>query len=322
VNVLYGGSGGLSSSGNQKWDQDSPGIQGTVGAGDVFGRAVAGGDFDGDGFSDLAVGAPADNANQKEDSGTINVLYGGSGGLSSSGNQIWTQDTSGIPDPSETGDNFGFALAARDFGNGSEDDLAAGVAREDLSGASDAGAVTVIYGGAGGLSSANSTMWTLSTSGVVGGPAKADDQFGYSVAGGNVGNSPEADLAIGVPGRDVGAEANAGAVNVLYGGSGGLSTTNNQQWTQDSPNIEGESEPGDNLGISVAIHDFGHGTEGDLASGASGEDLTGADQAGLVNVIYGTAAGLDSASNQQWTQASMSILGTQQTDDMLGESAD
>ena len=109
---------------------------------------------------------------------------------------------------------------------------------------------------------------------------------------------------------------------MLYGGSGGLSTTDNQQWTQNSANIQGEAEPGDNLGISVAIHDFGHSSEADLAAGASGEDLTGADQAGLTNVIYGTSSGLDSASNQKWSQASTSILGSEGTDEMWGDSQD
>jgi hypothetical protein len=322
VNVIYGGSGGLSSSGNQKWSQDSSGIEGTVGSGDIFGHAVAAGDFDGDGFTDLAIGAPGDNPNSKEGAGVVNVIYGTSGGLASGGDQKWSQDSSGIPDSVESGDNFGFALASRDFGNGSQDDLVVGVAGEDLSGAADAGAVTAIYGGSGGLSSSGSKMWTLNTSGMVGGPAKAADQFGYAVAGGDVGNSSEADLAIGVPGKEVGSNDNAGAVNVLYGGSGGLSTTNNQQWTQNSANIQGEAENGDNFGISVAIHDFGHSAEGDLAVGASGEDLTGADQAGMTNVIYGSTGGLDSANDQKWSQASAAILGTEQTDDMLGDSVD
>ena len=53
------------------------------------------------------------------------------------------------------------------------------------------------------------------------------------------------DLAIGVPGEDVGAIENAGAVNVLYGGTGRrgswgrLTATGNQIWHQDVSGVEG-----------------------------------------------------------------------------------
>ena len=50
VHVLYGSAVGLIAAGNQLWNQDSPGIEGLG-----FGQSLAVGDFNGDGFGDLAV---------------------------------------------------------------------------------------------------------------------------------------------------------------------------------------------------------------------------------------------------------------------------
>ena len=61
VNVLYGSAAGLTSAGNQFWHQNSPGIAERADAGDLFGSALAAGDFNGDGFDDLAIGVPAED---------------------------------------------------------------------------------------------------------------------------------------------------------------------------------------------------------------------------------------------------------------------
>ena len=46
-----------------------------------------------------------------------------------------------------------------------------------------------------------------------------------------------ADLAVGVPDEDVGAVANAGAVNVIYGNAAGLTGTASQLWHQNSASV-------------------------------------------------------------------------------------
>ena len=77
------------------------------------------GDFNGDGFDDLVVGAPyedvvtggVNNAN----AGTVTVIYGSATGLTAAGNQVWTQDSAGMLDVVEAGDIFGYALAVGDF---------------------------------------------------------------------------------------------------------------------------------------------------------------------------------------------------------------
>ena len=57
-----------------------------------FGFSVASGDFDGDGFLDLAVGIPFDNNEQ----GAVNVFRGTAAGISESDVQRWEQGAGAV----------------------------------------------------------------------------------------------------------------------------------------------------------------------------------------------------------------------------------
>src|SRR5262245_10913413 len=120
---------------------------------------IAKGDFNGDGFADLAVGVPGeDTPNDVSNSGAVNVIYGSAAGLTTSATggppipapQCWSQNAAGVPGVSEAGDAFGSALAAGDFNGDGYSDLAIGVPGEDLT-ETDTGAVIVIYGSRNGL---------------------------------------------------------------------------------------------------------------------------------------------------------------------------
>ncbi|HXV45504.1 MAG TPA: FG-GAP repeat protein, partial [Nitrososphaera sp.] len=110
------------------------------------------------------------------------------------------------------------------------------------------------------------------------------------------------DLAIGVMFEDVDTIENAGAVNVIYGSSGGLSPVTvggtgraDQIWTQDSTGIEDMAETNDFFGNSLAAGDFNNDGYSDLAIGAVLESVMNEGQnedmvnAGAVNVIYGSS---------------------------------
>jgi hypothetical protein len=219
VNVLYGTAAGLTADGNQFWHQDRPGIKETAEAGDEFGEALAAGDFNNDGFDDLAVGVVGESVGV-EDAGAVNVLYGTDGGLRAKGDQFWHQDSPGIRGRAKPEDHFGCALAAGDFGNDGFDDLAVGALGDSLAGAKGAGAVNVIYGSAEGLTTAGNQFWHQDVLGIRG-RAKRHDNFGSALAAGDFDNDGFDDLAVGGSGDSLGG-VKGGAVNVIYGSAAGL----------------------------------------------------------------------------------------------------
>ena len=167
------------------------------------------------------------------------------------GNQLWHQDVPDVLGKAEDGDWFGRTLAAADFGNGSQADLAVGAVAEDVGDISGAGAVNVLYGSPAGLSTLNNQQWHQGSPDVLG-AVEAGDRFGRALTATNFGNGPQADLAIGIAGEDVGDIIDAGAVSILYGSSSGLSAANNQLGHQDTPGILGVAEAGDVFGCSLA----------------------------------------------------------------------
>ena len=102
-----------------------------------------------------------------------------------------------------------------------------------------------------------------------GGPAVAQ----VTVPGPDFNNDGFGDLAVGVPGEDLGTATDAGAVSVLYGSSGGLAS-DGQVLSQDTAGVPGVSEDGDRFGAALVAVEFNGDAFGDLVVGAPGEDLS------------------------------------------------
>jgi hypothetical protein len=115
----------------------------------LFGYSLAAGDFDHDGFFDLAIGLPDAAVGAMSEAGMVVVMHGSRLGLVTIQFQVWRQDVTTVPDTAEALDSFGAALAAGDFNGDGRDDLAVGVPNETLDSAGGpiqlAGAVDVIY---------------------------------------------------------------------------------------------------------------------------------------------------------------------------------
>jgi len=331
VHVIYGSASGLSASAtrsDQFWHQDSKGIADTAENFDSFGNSLTVGDFNNDGFDDLAVGVFGEDLSGSAE-GAIHVIYGSASGLHRSltrGDQFWHQDSKGIADTAETGDNFGSTLTTGDFNNDMFDDLAIGVPRESLSGTRE-GAVNVIYGSASGLHRSltrGDQFWTQDSKGIAD-TAEGFDEFGATLSAGDFNNDGFDDLAVGVPTESHTSFQAEGAVNVIYGSASGLHrslTRGDQFWTQESTGIADTAEDSDQFGSSLTIGDFNNDGFDDLAIGVTSEDLSGSNE-GAVNVIYGSASGLHRSlgrADQFWTQDSTGIADTAENGDRFGES--
>jgi hypothetical protein len=133
------------------------------------------------------------------------------------------------------------------------------------------------------------------------------ENFGASLAAGNLGKNSHADLAVGVPNDWIETTQRAGSVNVLYGSTTGITTMGNQRWTQDSAGIAGAAEDPDHFGSALAVADSGRSTRGDLAVSAPCEEIAGAVYARGVHVIFGTKTGLSATGDQFWSQNSTGV---------------
>ena len=240
----------------------------------MFGFSVSNaGDVNGDGFSDVIVGAPEYN-NAKSDEGGAFVYLGSSTGLSQS------------PDWSKEGNRlnarFGHSVSsAGDVNGDGYHDVIVG-AKYYSNGQLNEGAAFVYYGSSSGLS--ESADWHY----------EGDIEqmsFGHSVStAGDVNNDGYSDIIIGAPYYSNG-ESNEGAAFVFLGSSSGLSTS--PDWSFES------NEEFFNYGWSVS-------TAGDV-NGDGYSDIivgeqwyeNGQEKEGRAYVYLGSAAGL--SSSPSWT---------------------
>ena len=151
-------------------------------ANELFGAALAAGDFDGDGIDDLAIGIPQ-NRTGAPLAGAVQIHYGRAGGIQLVGEHLLRPGASGIPGPPENSARFGFALAAGNFDGDAYADLAVGAPNDDVGAAADAGSVTVFHGGANGL--LPYAGYLISQDEVdIADTAEAGEGFGYSLGAG------------------------------------------------------------------------------------------------------------------------------------------
>jgi hypothetical protein len=230
-----------------------------------FGHSVSGaGDVNGDGYSDVIVGAPQyDVTGVNTDDGRAYVYYGSSSGLSSSADRIYESD--------QTHAEFGSSVSSAGDVNGDEySDVIVGAPGYDPD-----GRVFAYYGSASGLPAVYAS-WTI------GSPDVNGSSFGHSVSSaGDVNGDGYSDVIIGDDYYSNG-ESYEGKTYVYHGSSSGLSTS--VDWQAES------NEVGAGFGGSVS-------GAGDVNGDGYSDVIVGAGQAGVEDegkayIYYGSFAGL------------------------------
>jgi len=204
--VFHGSASGLSVSEN--W-----GVESNVG-GVTFGLGVASaGDVNGDGYSDVIVGAN-NFSNGQSNEGRAFVYHGSASGLSTSA--AWTAESD------VAGAHFGLYVAsAGDVNGDGYSDVIVG-AQEYSNGQSNEGRAYVYHGSASGLSA--SAAWTVESN-------QVNASLGQVAGAGDVNGDGYADVIVGATGYTNG-QTDEGRAFVYHGSASGLSGSAN--WTAES----------------------------------------------------------------------------------------
>ncbi len=179
---------------------------------DYSGFSVATGDVDGDGNSDMVLGAPQASPNSQGASGSVFVITGSS---LQAGSTLLLSNSSafyGRFDGAQAGDRLGLAVIAADVLASGIKQVVASAPRADANGRSDSGSVYVIDvasnpGGSQQVESAYSRK-------IEG--ASSFDELGYSLASLDADGDGASDLAVGAPRADYGG-VDSGSVFVVAG---------------------------------------------------------------------------------------------------------
>jgi hypothetical protein len=319
IRYVRGSSTGLTTAGAQYYHQDRPGVADSAESGDAFGSTLAAGDFDADGYADLAVGVPLEDWSGAAE-GAVHLMYGSASGpgVASPNDELWTAGEASAAGELQDANNCGRALAVGDFDADGYDDLAIGCPGYDVPGLTQVGAVLLVYGSAAGLDT--SELWTEDTPGVDGDPDQLG-QLGAALTAGDYDGDGYDDLAMAAPGHEgtTGVEG-AGIVHVLLGASTGLSDVDDLVLSQDPLNVVfGTPTMYEYWGFSMTSGDYDGDGRDELVVGSE-FDMDVADYAGSVNVFPGSARGPSTNGDQWWHQDRPGIADSAEVLDQFGYS--
>lgn len=299
---------------------------------DDFGSGIASGDFDANGWADLAIGTPG--------KARVSVLYGSAKGVTAGRRQQLAGSRMRVPND---GANFGFGLVARDMNADGRDDLVISAPGD----ATHRGSLALVPGGRGGLNEQGALAIL---------PADSLPGFGGRFRVGNLDGDARPDIVEGTPAvsgtvlghltfcrgsrrvpgrcRELGARSSTsslavadvngdhfddivqgdaqngpfarlgGEVRLWLGGPDGP-RTQPITITQASPAVPGTPEPGDWFGGVVAAGDMDSDGYADMIVGVPHENQG----AGRIAVIRGNPGGYARAGNTSFDQSDAGVPG-------------
>ncbi|MFH8293073.1 esterase [Streptomyces sp. NPDC018059] len=354
VTVQYGSTRGIGTTDVDRFSQSTSGVAGAAEAGDAFGKAVATGDLDADGYDDAVVGIPGEDLGDRADAGGVAILWGSKDGLSGSASD-WLE----AQEPTQ-GERFGEGLAAAHLTGDTPGDVLAVLDRDDLhlfvyDASPQPGEAPLRRQDTQRLGAAaqerdilpkslttgdydDNGYADLVVSGVTAGPDepghgwsvhfagsadaltyKGELRGGPAAASGDINNDGYDDLVTGEPASpdDGGETMTGGLVGVRYGTADGLGEEA-KWWTQDSTGVPGTAERGDGWGADLSVADTNGDGYADVAIGAPGEDIGTVADAGAAWVLRGSENGLTATGAKSWDQNSADIPGVAEKGDKWG----
>jgi tRNA A-37 threonylcarbamoyl transferase component Bud32 len=310
--------------------QDDAGVPGRPAREDAFGSGVTSGDFDRDGWADLALGVPGKDH--------VSVLYGSEDGLVNGRRQQL-----GAPELPAGAGRYGRTLIARDVDGDAHDDLLVG-APGGTPGDPGVGAVHVLFGGdqrlvdrrprrilrppdpdmrafgsrmrfgdvdgdghadlvEGTATTARAPGHATYCAGTPEGPMECrrlGTGGSSSLALADVNRDRRADIVQG----DAGLAEAAGEVRLWLGRPEGPREA--RTITQETGQVPGDSEPGDGFGSAVEAGDLDDDGYADIVVSAPGED----ERAGRITVIRGGRTGIAATGHSHFDQDHRAVPGT------------
>jgi hypothetical protein len=270
--------------------QFAPGTGPLAAAGNALGSDVATlGDLDGDGHTEVAVGAPFHDETTAQDRGIVWTLF-----LDDDGDVEAVQRFDGFESDFDgdldAGDFFGDATAALgDLDGDGVPDLAVGAPGDDDDGF-ERGAIWILFLDEDGLVKSQEKI--SSDSGDFAGDLSDEDRFGSSIAAlGDLDGDGVTDLAVGAPDDDDGDGENLGAVWILFMNDDGT-VKGEYKISKADDHLLASLDENDNFGWDVgALGDLDGDDVPDLGVATPGDDDGSGSNRGAMYVLFLNADG-------------------------------
>ncbi len=223
-----------------------------------LGLALAAGDFNGDGYSDVYSGSPAIDTSVA-DGGQVEIFFGGAQDPDD------TRETNILS--TQAAAQLGRSVATGDVNGDGFTDLVTGESGFDIVGGTNAGRIQIFFGGEGGFNAAADDVIT----------GTPDSRLGSSLSVGDLNGDGYADILAGAPEYSNG-ETLEGSAQIFYADNTGLFPA--------LPNVIIQSDRSSTLlGSSVAIAgDIDGDGDNDIVLGAAGFDATSLIDQGAIQV--------------------------------------